>query len=430
MKKLLTIVILLTGFFITSDAQDSLNLQSLINKAKNASPQAGKSVLYHEISQKSIENLHSQWYPTLDINARASWQSDVTSMDIQIPNIDIPTPSQDQYKVTFDATQMIYEGGIIKGQKDLQSIDLQLKEASIETALYQLEFTVTSYYFSILLIQKSINILDSSIATIDERIASLKSALVNGVITESTLLKLKAERINLVQNKSKLTQAKTSAIHQLSILCGVVIPKDHVFKAPVVWLLNEMASDYAMFSTRPENKQFDLSASYANQSAEVIKDSRKPKVAAFTQTGYGNPGLNFLEDEFSPWFIAGVNVSWNLWDWNVTDRKAQQAQLQVLLIENDRQAFNQQNILMLIKERENIQTYQSLLQTDSVLIEMRKEIAEEAASQLENGVITASDYLTELLQYQKADMQMASHEINLMLAKIRYQLILGFSISN
>ncbi len=36
-----------------------------------------------------------------------------------------------------------------------------------------------------------------------------------------------------------------------------------------------------------------------------------PKLGAFAQGGYGKPGLNMFDNEFSPYFLGGIRLIWN-----------------------------------------------------------------------------------------------------------------------
>ena len=58
-------------------------------------------------------------------------------------------------------------------------------------------------------------------------------------------------------------------------------------------------------------------------------------------------------------------------------------------------------------------------------IELRKKIVASAASQLKNGVITSSAYITEITNLFEAENSMSAHKIELLLAKANYKTIKG-----
>jgi hypothetical protein len=56
----------------------------------------------------------------IDLNAQATYQSDVTSLPISLPNVTVNPPNKDQYRATVDVNQLIYNGGpmpLLKSKK-------------------------------------------------------------------------------------------------------------------------------------------------------------------------------------------------------------------------------------------------------------------------------------------------------------------------
>jgi hypothetical protein len=60
-----------------------------------------------------IEAINKAKLPKIDLNAQATYQSDVTSLPISLPNVTVNPPNKDQYRTTVDVNQLIYNGGLI-----------------------------------------------------------------------------------------------------------------------------------------------------------------------------------------------------------------------------------------------------------------------------------------------------------------------------
>jgi len=75
-----------------------------------------------------------------------------------------------------------------------------------------------------------------------------------------------------------------------------------------------------------------------------------------------------------------------------------------------------------------ITSLRELVKTDSELIGLRKRITIAAESQLENGTITATEYMNELNSEKNAVINGEIHKINLALAGIEYLNISGKEI--
>ena len=63
--------------------------------------------------------------PQVAINGQASYQSEVTKLAIDVPGAVIPTLSKDQYRLTLDASQTLYDGGTTRRQQELESLASQ-----------------------------------------------------------------------------------------------------------------------------------------------------------------------------------------------------------------------------------------------------------------------------------------------------------------
>ena len=66
-----------------------------------------------------------------------------------------------------------------------------------------------------------------------------------------------------------------------------------------------------------------------------------------------------------------------------------------------------------------------LIETDQGIIDLRAQVKDAARAQLENGVITANDYLREVNAEDQARQLLITHQIQLLQAEINYHTILG-----
>ena len=75
-------------------------------------------------------------YPQISINGQSTYQSDVTSLPIKIPNINVQETSKDQYKLVLDVQQLIYNGGIVTLQKKIvrSNADSEKQQTLVEQA--------------------------------------------------------------------------------------------------------------------------------------------------------------------------------------------------------------------------------------------------------------------------------------------------------
>jgi len=333
-----------------------------------------------------------------------------------------PLP-HDQYKVTADINQLIYDGGAIKSTRAFEKTDLNINEKQAETDLYKLRSQVTGYYFSLLLLDRQKELLNSYLELINKRISSMQSALQSGVILKSDIDVMTSEKIKLEQQIRENEIRKISLFKILSGLTGIEIGPSTELVAPVpgVELTNELS--------RPELHLFDLRKEQLAASLDLIESRRLPKAFGFATLGYGNPpGSNFFKDEFAPYYILGAGIKWNIFDWNKAKNEKQIISLQQGIIDKRKNDLVDNLKRLLDAKSAEISSLKNLLESDSELIAIRKRITAAAESQYENGTITATEYMNEINSEREALINYEIHKINLAMARIEHLNISGKEI--
>ena len=429
-KRGLILFILIIPFVSGLKGQKVLTLKECYDMAMTAAPIAAEREAYSKISAVKDKNLSKGWLPTLDASGSFIYNSSVVDMTdvlgtIPIPGIaDLIKPlPHEQYKLTVDINQIIYDGGAIKGARALEKADLNINEKQTETDLYKLRGQINGYYFNLLLLDRQKELLKSYHELIKKRMATMNSALASGVILKSDLDVLSSEKIKLEQQISENEIRKASLLKILSSITGTEIDASAEFVLPSPG--EELSGELL----RPELQVFDLRKEQLNAGLQVIQSKRMPKAIGFATLGYGNPpGSNFFKDEFAPYYILGASIKWNIFDWNKAKNEKQLISLQQNIIESRKSELKDNLNRLLDAKGAEISNLKSLVESDSELIELRKRITAAAESQYENGTITATDYMNEMTAERQAMINYEIHRINLAMARIEYLNISGKEI--
>ena len=429
-KRVLILFMLIIPFVPGLMGQKVLTLKECYDIAMTAAPIASERDAYLQISAVRDKNLSKGWLPTLDAGGSFVYNSSVVDMTdvlgtLPIPGIDDlirPLPHE-QYKLTVDISQVIYDGGSIKGARALEKADLSINEKQTETDLYKLRAQINSCYFNLLLLDRQEELLQNYHELITKRIASMNSALASGVILKSDIDVLASEKIKLEQQLSGNEIRKASFLKILSSLTGNVIDPSTIFVLPAAG--EELSGELL----RPELQIFDLRKEQLDAGLLVLQSKRMPKALAFATLGYGNPpGSNFFRDEFAPYYILGATIKWNIFDWNKVKNEKQVISLQQSIIDSRKTELTDNLNRLLDAKSAEISNLKSLLGSDTELIAISKRITAAAESQYENGTITASDFMNELNAEREALINHEIHRINLALAQIEYLNISGKEI--
>jgi outer membrane protein TolC len=411
-------------------AQKILTLKECYDHAVESTALTGEKDAYSNIWQLKDKNLLKGWLPALDASGSFIYNSEVVDMSSALGSIPIPGIADaikplphEQYKITFDINQVIYDGGAIKGARALEKADLSINEKQTETDLYKLQSQINTCYFNLLLLDRQKELLNNYLELINKRIASMQSAYNNGVILKSDIDVMTSEMIKLKQQLSENEIRKTSLLKILADLTGIDIDTSTELTLPLG------AGELSNELSRPEIEVFDLRKEQLNASLKVIQSKRMPKAFGFATLGYGNPpGNNFFKDEFAPYYILGAGVKWNIFDWNKAKNEKHIVNLQQGIIDSRKtDLIDNLNRLLEAKNAE-ISSYKTLIETDSEQIALRKKITLSAESQYENGIITATELLNEINSERQALINYEIHKINLAMAQVEYMNISGKEI--
>ena len=407
-----------------------ITLKECYDRAYTAAVVSAEKEVYNRIWEYKDKNLSRGWLPTLDANGSFTYNSSVMDINdvigaLPVPGIgDMINPlPNEQYKVTVDINQMIYDGGAIKSARAFERAGLLVNEKQNETDLYKLRSEVNTYYFNILLLERQEDLLQNYLELINKKIIALESAVENGMVPKSDIDVLSSEKLKLEQQISENSIRKTSLIKNLSDLTGYETDTSVQLVVPPI---NEELTDELF---RPELQIFDLRKEQLEESVKQNQSRRIPKAFGFATFGYGNPpGSNFFRDEFAPFYILGAGVKWNILDWNKAKNEKQIVLLQKDLIDGRKKEMKDNLKRMLNAKNAEIKSMKELLETDIELIELRKRITSAAESKYNNGTITATEYLNELNAENQARINYEIHTISLALARVEYMNISGQEI--
>lgn len=391
-------------------AQETLTLDEAYSLAKQNYPLIKRHDLISKTKQYNIENASKSWLPQINIIGQATYQNEVTELPFSLPNMNVEPLSKDQYKVFADVQQTIYDGGMISNQKKLAEINSEIEMQRTEVETDKLEERINQIYFGALQTGEQIEQTELTKTDIQNALRKAEAQLKYGVILRSNVDVLKAQLINLEQKQIELQTVKKSFLDMLSVFIAKNLDENTELIKPERILVETK-------NNRPELKLFDLQKQALEQQKSIINSKNLPKLGAFFQGGYGKPGFNMLKNEFEVFYIGGVRL--NIPITGFYTRKNDLAligvQQQEVDVQRENFLFNQQ--FQTVQNNNELDKIQQLIDKDSELIALRERIIKASLAQLENGVITTSDYLRELNELDRAKNTKILHEIQYLLTQ-------------
>lgn len=385
------------------------------HSALNQNPQ-----LLKEISTLAIRNIENTWLPQISLNAQATWQSEVTHVQIPVPGIQMPEMPKDQYRLSTEISQLLYNGHASRFRKELEKLQLQAGTLDIEIQLDLLEQQMDALIFQIMGLRRQAKILQWQKEALQDRLKVCERRLQNGLSTPGSCALIEANIVQLEQKQTENRLAHVSALQQLSLLTGLSLSDSVHLVLP-------------QFEATPENqgynrkdlKLFGLQKEMAEIRSQWAQTRKKPTAAAFINAGYGRPGLNMLDPDFKPFLMTGIRLTLPLLQWNTPQHEAEMARQQAWLVANQQKNLMQQLDRKKAELEAEIARLQETLKSDKQLIQLREQITAEAQSQYDNGVLTASEVSTRLAEEAEARLTFEIHLLQLDYAKLRKHKLLN-----
>lgn len=371
--------------------------------------------LIAKTTQLTVQNIQKGWLPQLTASAQATYQSAVASWPESMQSVyqqmglNMKGLSKDQYKISVDLQQTIYDGGAISSQRNISQQEGKVQEAQTETNLYQVRRRVNEMYFSLLLLNEQIQLNEDVKALLQSSEKKLSAMVKGGTAATSDLDNVRAERLSVEQQNENLKQQQQILQRMLSVFCGIEI--NNIQKPEAI----QVAS---LANNRPEMRLYDSQLKLTEAKEKALDTQLHPKLGLFAQGYYGYPGLNMFEDMMNrKWSlngIVGIKLSWNVSA--LYTRKNDKARLnaQREMIESAREVFLFNNKLEEIQQSENITRYQTMMKSDDEIIALRTNVRKAAESKLAHGIIDVNSLLREINNENAAKTQQTIHEIDML----------------
>jgi len=404
--------------------QDTLMLNDCYDRVYDKYPNAYQKVIYENTSGLKLKNLDVNYLPQISFKGQATYQSEVTKLSIPIPTIKTPEMSKDRYQLTLDVKQLLWDGGTTSSLKNVEDKQLSSDKQKIEVELYGLRQKVNDLYFTVLLLQEKKNINLIYYEDVKSKINEINSKIENGVLPKNNLYILQAQLLQIEQELESIDADRFASLKMLSEMMQQDIDKQTVLKLP------EPVTDNFEIAPgdRPEYRLFELQKIQFDALQSTVDSRIMPKVSAFGQAGYGRPGLNMLDNTFQPFYTVGLSVAWNPINWNSNKNEIQIYEANKKLIDRQKETFDRNLKISLEKYKSDIKKYEALLKKDEEILNIRQKIVEIASSQLTNGTITSTTYLTELANKNQVVLSYKTHLVQLIQAKINFLTTKGSKI--
>ncbi len=398
-------------------AQTKLTIEQCYDLAKKNYPLVKQMELVSKTAEYNVQNASRGYLPQISLSGQATYQSDVTGLPINIPNVE--KLNKDQYKVYADITQVVFDGGVINQQKKMQQANAEVEQEKIEVELYKLKERINQLYFGVLMIDGQLTQVELLGKDINTGLEKVNAGISNGVALKINADVLKAELLKAEQKTIELKSARKAYLAALNLFINQTLDDNVMLEQP------QATATLAATINRPELKLFEIQNKYVDTQSKLITRKNLPKLGLFGQAGYGRPALNMLNNKFDTYYIGGVRFNWALSGFYTIKNERQLLDVNRKMIDIQKEIFLFNTNVVLSQQNTELNKLRELMHVDNQIIDLRTGIKNIAKVQLENGVISSNDYLREVNAEDQARQNLLLHEIQLLMAGYNYKTTSG-----
>lgn len=328
-----------------------------------------------------------------------NWQSTATKMGGKYYE-DMLKLSRN-YGNTLSLTMPIYTGGQLEGAIKAADLAMNANELGLELSKQQVKAATMSAYYQALQAKNQIKVAKDSVNTLTEHLKNVNAQYTVGTVAKSDVLGTQVQMANAEQNLINANNSYDVAIASLNNVMG--LPTDtelnltdsldyNVYEIPL-----EECTAYAR-SNRPDVLMADYQVAIAEAGVQQAKAGYMPKVSAQASKSwagdspFGSEETDQRYGQSNNW-TAGLVVSWDIWDNNVTQSKVNQSKAAVAKAEAAAENTRQSGDLEVRTAYLNLKAAEKSINTTQVAVDKAQEDYKIAQVRYAAGVGTNLDVM-------------------------------------
>lgn len=423
MKRIILISMILTLIFGgTCTAQQSVSLSEVYEWTRANYPLLKKIDILDKIKSEENDIIAHSRKAIIDLKGETSLQSEAVSIGSEIPNspININVPLY-RAQAFGELNYNLYDGGVINLRKEINEISTLIQQQEVEVNLFPLKEKVNQLFSAVTLAKELLVLYDLTESDLNIRKDIAQSGIDNGVALESDVLKITIRILDLQNEKRKIRADINMAYATLSVLTGTKILPDVILEYP------QLSEPIPLsILDRPEFDLFARQKDALRLQEKSIDIMDKPDVFLFGRAGLAYPNaLNFSKVELAPFAIAGVRVAYRLFDKSDQTIKKQKLHLQADLIDVQEATFRHNLEISLAKYEEEFDLLKDQAWQYERIAQLQAQVLEQMKAQMDNGVITATEYLLQSTEELRSRQNLKITQVKLVQKILEYLTLIG-----
>ncbi len=430
MKKVLIIASLLLIAATQLFSQQKLNLQQSLELAFKNSKDIKISNSKITGSSAKVDEVSSQFLPSLKLSANYTRLSDVPAFQVKLPISPVPITISDvilnNYTVKLSLQQPVFTGFRLNALRDAAEYYNEAATEDVNKTKNEVAFLVYSSYLNLYKAKQIKALLEQSLKSVELHVTDTKNFMANGLATRNDLLKFEVQESNiqlsLIEANNGIDLARSALNKSLGLPLNenTEIEKIEIIPEPISNDLNSMVKE--ALNNRSEIKTVKYTLEAGRENIRASRSGYFPSVFVSGNYTYANPNNRYQPplEKFKGTWDVGITLSWDIWNWGGTssqviqaEQNLYQSQTQLDQLKENIELEVNQNYLSLKYAKEKLDvTTKTIEQAEENLRTFQEKYNVQLATSTdiidaENSVLQAkTNYTNALIDYKMAKVKL------------------------
>jgi len=429
MKKVLLIIFIFISA-LQCFSQQKLTLQQSLGLAFKNSKEIKISNSKVIGSSAKVDEMQSQYLPSLKLTANYTRLSDVPAFEVNLPflthSVTIADVILDNYTVKLSLQQPIFTGFRLSSLKDAAEYYNEATAEDVNRTKNEVAYSVYSSYLNLYKAEQVKALLQESRKSAEQHIADTKNFMDNGLATKNDLLKFEVQesniKLSLIEANNKIDLARSALNKSLGLPLSenTEIEKIEIVPESFNEDLNSLVKE--ALNNRSEIKSVKYTLNAGRENIRASRSAYFPSVYLSGNYTYANPNMRYQPplEQFKGTWDVGITLSWDIWNWGGTSSQVVQAeqnlyqsQTQLDLMKQNIELEVNQNYLALKYAKDKLEvTQKAIEQADENLRTFKDKYEVQLATSTdiidaENSLLQAkTNYTNALIDYKLAKVKL------------------------
>jgi len=404
-----TLPLLLALMPIIAPAAERLTLDQSVARAEEASEELRISELDVAAARWQAEEAASRRLPQLDFSGQYLYTSEVMSFDQPATMIPLPAPSPplvmpgrtttfgDNNTVDFklQVTQPLFTGFKLSKAHRAAQHGVSARQAEADRVRWQVRCRAEEAYVNAQKSSALRRIAALRVAVLERHLEDAHNRVAQGVAPQEAL-----DRAQLALAQARLKQQEADHADRLAqIALRELLDLPQGGEDLLLDSLEVSGSDLEdpswdlARSRREEFRTLEAQHSAATERIGVERAAYYPAVGIFGAVDYGRPGIDKIANEWMLYEVAGVNLTWTLWDWKIRRSRVEQMRVAQNQLSESQSALESRVRLELEGAELNLKNARRRLEVAQQGQDLAEKVLKWVSERYAQGVATEKEFL-------------------------------------